>query len=257
MVAQLKGRGKSFALYRTSNSLGSMLGPVIGGIIGRVNLSYPFYIGGLLSFLAIPSVFLLYERGYHLGEEKRNFFTSLRDIVLTKKIVLLILATFIVELNFASLELIIPLFGSSIGLSPASIGIILSSYFISFTFFQVPIGMISEKVNKKTLIILCSFAGALPFIILSYFHDVVVMSLALGTLGITLGTVFVQASVLMAEVAPEDKKSLYMAFFDSIVDLSFIIMPPIAAYAFTYRPTAPFILCASLMIIGGIIFMKE
>ncbi|MEM3005341.1 MAG: MFS transporter, partial [Candidatus Bathyarchaeia archaeon] len=48
LVAQLKGRGKSFALYRTSNSLGSMLGPVIGGIIGRVNLSYPFYIGGLL-----------------------------------------------------------------------------------------------------------------------------------------------------------------------------------------------------------------
>lgn len=76
-------------------------------------------------------------------------------------------------------------------------------------------------------------------------------------MGITLGTVYVQASALIAEVAPEDKKSLYMAFFDSVIDLSFIIMPPIAAYAFTYRPTAPFILCASLMIIGGIIFMKE
>lgn len=79
LVAQLKGRGKSFALYRTSNSLASMLGPVIGGIIGSMNISYPFYTGGLLSFLAIPSVFLLYEKEYHAREEKK-FFTSLRGL---------------------------------------------------------------------------------------------------------------------------------------------------------------------------------
>ena len=77
--------------------------------------------------------------------------------------------------------------------------------------------MVSEKINKKALIIFCSFAGALPFILLSHFHDVVTMSLALGALGVTLGTVFVQSSALIAEVAPEGKKSMYIAFFDSIL----------------------------------------
>jgi phosphatidylglycerophosphate synthase len=47
-----------------------------------------------------------------------------------------------------------------------------------------------------------------------------------------------------------------MAFFDSIIDYSFIIMPPIATYTFTYAPTAPFTLCAFLMISAGIIFIK-
>jgi phosphatidylglycerophosphate synthase len=57
-------------------------------------------------------------------------------------------------------------------------------------------------------------------------------------------------------LAPEDKKSLYMAFFDSIIDYSFVIMPPIATCAYTYAPSAPFILCAFLLIVAAIIFAK-
>lgn len=255
LVARVRERGKGFAFYRTANSLGLMLGPIIGGAIGSINLSYPFFAGGLLSLFAISSVFLVCEgESYEKGSEK--FLTSLRGMILTKKIILICLATFIVELAFASLELIIPLFGSSQGLSPASIGTILSSYFIAFTLFQIPIGIVSEKINKKALIIFCTLTGTLPFILLYYFHDVIAMSLALGALGVTLGTVFVQSSARIADVAPEGKKSLYMAFFDSIIDYSFVIMPPIATYAFTCAPTAPFILCTFLMIIAGIIFMK-
>jgi DHA1 family multidrug resistance protein-like MFS transporter len=256
LVARMREKGKGFALYRTANSLGLMLGPIIGGIVGSINVSYPFYAGGLLSLLAISAVFLVHEGERHEGGTEK-FLASLRGMVLTKKIIFICLATFMVELAFASLDLIIPLFGSARGFSPASIGIILSSYFIAFTLSQIPISIVSEKINKKVLIIFCSFAGALPFILLSHFLDVVAMSLALGALGVTLGTVFVQSSALVAEIAPEDKKSLYMAFFDSIIDYSFVIMPPIATYAFTYAPTMPFILCAFLMIIAGMIFMKE
>jgi MFS family permease len=82
------------------------------------------------------------------------------------------------------------------------------------------------------------------------------MILALGALGLTLGTIFVQSSVYIAEIAPEGKKSLYMAFFDSIIDFSFVVMPPIATLAFSYVSIAPFILCTFLMIFAGIIFLK-
>ncbi len=257
LVAQAKEKGRGFAFYRTANSLGLMLGPIIGGILGSKNLAYPFFAGGLLSLLAIPSLFLIYEkRSHEKVDAGKRFLASLRGMILTKKIALICLATFTVELTFASLDVTIPLFGSSQGISPANIGIILSSYFIAFTLFQIPIGIISEKINKKFLIIFCTLTGAIPFILLSHFHDVIIMSLAMGTLGVTLGTVFVQSSAYIAELAPEGKESLYMAFFDSVIDYSFVIMPPIATYAFTQASTAPFILCASLMIIAGIIFMR-
>lgn len=255
LVAQVKEKGKGFAFYRTASSLGLMLGPIIGGSLGNINLTYPFFAGGLLSLLAISSLFFIYEgEGYEKGVE--NFFASLKGMILTRKIILICLATFIVELAYASLDIIIPLFGSARGLSPTSIGIILSSYYVVFTLFQIPMGMISEKVSKKALVILCTLTGAVPFVFPLYFQDVVPMSLATGALGATLGTVFVQSSALIAEVAPESKKSLYMAFFDSIIDFSFVVMPPIATYIFTYEPTAPFVLCIFLMIIAGMIFMK-
>ena len=256
LVAQVRKKGRGFAFYRTANSLGNMVGPTIGGIVGSINLVYPFFAGGLLALLAISSVFLVYE-GEGIEERREGFLTSLRGMVLTKKLILICLATFTAELAFVSLNPIIPLFGSSQGLSPVSIGIILSSYFIAFTLFQIPIGIFLERMDKKVLIAFCSFSGALPFILLYHFHDVVAMCLSMGALGITLGTVFVQSYAYIAEIAPEDKKSLYMAFFDSIIDYSFIVMPPIATCAFTYTATAPFILCAFLMIIAGLIFMKS
>jgi DHA1 family multidrug resistance protein-like MFS transporter len=62
LVAQVKEKGKGFAFYRTASGLGFMVGPIIGGIMGSINVTYPFFIGGFLPLLAIPSVFLMYEK---------------------------------------------------------------------------------------------------------------------------------------------------------------------------------------------------
>lgn len=257
LVAQARGRGRGFAFYRTANSLGLMLGPIIGGVLGGENLVYPFFAAGLLSLSAIPSLLLIQERRSCEGADAgKGFLISFRGLILTRRFILVCLAVFTAELNFASLDVVIPLYGSSQGISPMNIGVILSSYFISFILFQIPIGIFSEKVDRKFLIIFCTFTGAIPFLVLYYFHDFIIMSLAMGALGITLGAVFVQSSAYIADLAPEDQKSLYMAFFDSIIDYSFVVMPPIAAYTFTLSPTAPFLLCSLLMIMAGMILMK-
>ena len=256
LVAQAKEKGISFAFYRTATSLGSMVAPIIGGVLGSISINYPFFIGGSLTLLAMFSVLLISEKKITKYEEKFEFLSSLKSMIWTKKIILICLAMFLVELTFASLDLIIPLFGSTVGFSPATIGFILSSYFITFTLFQIPIGAISEKIDRKLLICLCISTGTLPFLVFSFSTNAIAWSLAAGALGVTVGTVFVQSSAYIAELAPEDKKSLYMAFFDSIIDYSFVIMPPIATYAYTYTPQAPFILCAFLLVIATMIFAK-
>jgi len=256
LVAQAKEKGISFAFYRTATSLGSMVAPIIGGVLGGISINYPFFIGGSLTLLAIPTVLLIYEKKITIYEQKFEFLSSLKSMIWTRRIVLICLAIFLVELTFASLDLIIPMSGSTVGFSPATIGFILSSYFITFTLFQIPIGAISEKIDRKLLIFLCISTGTLPFLVFYLSTNAIAWILASGALGVTVGTVFVQSSAYIAELAPEDKKSLYMAFFDSIIDYSFVIMPPIATYAYTYTPQAPFLLCAFLLIIATIIFAK-
>lgn len=153
LVAHLDRKGRTFALFRSANNLGNMVGPLIGGIIGSVDLAYPFFIGGLLSLLGVFSVFLLDEGGRGM-ERREAFLLSFKGMVSKKKVVSICLATFIAELGYASLSIIVPLFGSSKSISPTSIGIILSSYSVAFTVSQIPIGLFSERINKKLLLVL-------------------------------------------------------------------------------------------------------
>jgi len=89
----------------------------------------------------------------------------------------------------------------------------LSSYFITFSLFQIPIGVLSERVSKKKLIVVNTAIAAFGFLALSLSKTFLSMSFSMTLLGVTLGDVYVQASALIAEISPEGKQSLYLAFF--------------------------------------------
>lgn len=252
IVAQFKEKGKSMAFYRTANGAGIIIGPVLGGVVADFDISYPFFISGLASLVAIAS--LPYLREEKANVESVNFIQSLRSMLSKRSIVLICLAAFLAELCFAALEIVIPVVGSSFGFSSLLIGVVLSSYFLTFTVLQVPIGFFSEKVGKRKLVASAAFAGAIPFIILYFSSNPIEMSLSMGLLGIMLGAVFVQSSAIVAELSPRGKESLHMAFFDAIIDFSFPVIPGIITYLVTFGIKTPFLLLMNLMVISGIIF---
>ena len=252
LVAQFREKGKSMAFYRTANGAGIIIGPVLGGVVADFDVSYPFFISGLASLVAILSLFYLREEKTNV--QSMNFIQSLRSMLSTRSIALICLAAFLAELCFAALEIVIPLVGSSFGFSSLLIGLVLSSYFLAFTVLQVPIGFLSEKVGKRRLVILAAFAGAIPFIILYSSSSPIEMILSMGFLGVMLGAVFVQSSAIVAELSPKGEESLYMAFFDAIIDFSFPVIPGIVTYLAMFSVKTPFLLLMNLMILSGIIF---
>jgi len=180
----------------------------------------------------------------------------MKGMILNRNILLVCLATFLVELCFAALDIIIPLVGSSFGFSSFLIGIVLSSYFVAFTLLQVPIGLFSERVERRKLLVLASFAGVFPFLILYFSKGVLEMIFAMSLLGAALGAVFVQASAMVAELSPKGKESMHMAFFDAIIDLSFPVTPMIVTHLATVELKMPFLLLTSLMASAGIVFIS-
>ena len=252
LAAQFEEKGKSLAFYRTANSLGIIIGPILGGIAGTLNLSYPFFLCGLISLGAIGSLQYLREEK---TQGRASFFRSARAMVLNRMILLICLAAFLAELCFAALDIIIPLVGSSLGFSSFWIGIILASYFLTFTLLQVPIGLLSERVERRKLIALAAIGGAFPFVLLYFSEGALEMILAMGLLGVALGAVFVQSSAMVAELSPEGKESMHMAFFDAIIDFSFPVAPMLVTHLATLGIKMPFLLLTSLMTLSGIIFI--
>jgi len=252
LVAQFKEKGKSMALYRTANGVGIVIGPVLGGAVAVLDISYPFFVSGLASLMAVIPLFILKEE--KAEAQSLEFIRSVRSMLATKGIVSICVAAFIAELCFAALDIVIPLVGSSLGFSSLWIGMILTSYFLAFTVLQVPIGFLSERVGKRKLLAIAALAGAVPFFILYFSSNPVEMSLAMGLLGVALGAVFVQSSAIVAELAPVGKESLYMSFFDAVIDFSFPVTPIIITFFLTLGTRVPFLVLVNLMIISGIVF---
>lgn len=255
IVAQFEEKGKSLALYRAANSAGTVVGPILGGIAADFCFSYAFFLSGLLSMAAI--IPLQYVREQKTEVAGANFLRSMREMLLGKNILLICLAAFLAELCFVALDIVIPLVGESLGFPSLMTGSILASYFLAFTVVQFPIGVLSERVERRKLVASAALCGAVPFVLLYFSNDPIVMSVAMAFLGVVLGAVFVQSGAMVAEFSPRGKESLYMAFFDSVIDFSFPVMPFIATYLATFGLKMPFLLLTGLMLFSGITFLAS
>jgi MFS family permease len=85
------------------------------------------------------------------------------------------------------------------------------------------------------------------------------MVLLMAILGITLGAIFIQSTALAAEVVAEEARAMYLAFFDAVIDLSFIVMPLIVGFVARFGESLPFLVCtltgeppAGLQTCGGL-----
>lgn len=251
LTAQFEEKGKSLSYYRAANGVGIVIGPVIGGILGSIALSYPFFLCGLLSLVALSSLNLFTERR---GEVEVSFFASIRGMVLNRRIILLSAATFMAELTFASLEVVVPIAGSTIGLSSIWIGLVLASYFVSFTVSQPIIGTLLEGRKKIRIVTVAAFVGALPFAGMYLAGGLWVMVGAMCLLGVFLGAVFVQASALVAEMAPRGQESTYMAFFDAVIDMVFPLAPLLVVPLSSFQVRLPFLLHSALMMASAVTY---
>lgn len=252
LVAGFEEKGRSLAFYRAANGAGSVLRPMVGGFIGNYSLSHPLLLSALAALLAGGVVLRMKEAETAASEVR--FFRAVLGLLRNRAFLLLCMAGFLAELGYASFSIAIPLAGKKLGLSPSQIGTVLSSYSLSFALFQVPAGVCAERAGKLKLVANASFLSAFLFLGLYMTKDFLPMVLLMALLGITLGAVFIQSTALAAEVVAEEARAMYLAFFDAVIDLSFIVMRLIVGFAAGFGESLPFLVCALFLAGAGMLF---
>jgi MFS family permease len=252
LVAGFEEKGKSFAFYRAANGAGGVLGPMIGGLIGNYSLRQPFLLSAFATFLAGVTVLGMKEA--KTAEPEARFFRAISRLLRNRAFLVLCMAGFLAELGYASFSIAVPLAGKSFGLSPSHIGTVLSSYSLSFALLQVPVGVYAERTGKRRLVVSASFLSAPLFLGLYVARGFLPMVLLMALLGITLGAIFIQATALAAEVVAEEARAMYLAFFDAMIDLSFIVMPLIVGLVAGFGESLPFLVCAVFLAGAGMLF---
>lgn len=227
-----KQTSKGYSLipyYRSCQSIGVVLGPAIGGLLGEKSLRFNTGLGGILViFSTILFFFYFKNRGLTDDENKRTtnkFSDSLKEITTNKYFMILCLLFLIVEFAFDLIIISLPLVGLELGIKKGMIGYGISSYFLGYTLFQVPINNYMQKKSDRSSLILLgvlSFFSALPLCFnLPYIFSI----LSMAMIGITLGSLFTYCTVLASTVAPHNQKGVYMGVFNTIMPVTDVLSP--------------------------------
>lgn len=249
MVAGLKRRERAFALYRTAQVAGEVIGPTVGGYVGQFGLGKPFLLSAGASGLAVIAASLLGEGTIQgKSEDKIGFWTAARTLFTRRGFLLLCLGTFLAEMGYVTRGMAVPLAGEAVGLTTERIGLVMSAYSLVFVTSQVPIGVLAERMRLRPLLAGCAIGGALGFGGLFLSTTAWQMGAAMAVLGLTLGTIFVQSAAWAAELAPVGRKSLYLASFDAVIDLSFPLTPLLVGPLIRFGVRLPFLLCVALLL---------
>jgi MFS family permease len=252
LAAGFEEKGRSFAFYRAGNGAGDILGPIAGGLCGGRSLRVPFLLSALAASLAGGAVLGMKES--RAPKAEAHFLGAVSGLLRNRAFLFICVAGFLAELGYASFSIAIPLAGKRLGLSPSQIGAVLSSYALSFTLLQVPIAVYSEKAGRGRLLVGVSFVSALLFLGLYAAQGFFPMALLMALLGVTLGAIYVQSTALVAEMVAQETRAMALAFFDSMIDLSFIVMPVVVGFAAGFGESLPFLVCAFFLAGAGILF---
>lgn len=240
-VSPPEKRAQNFGLIGAIFGLGFIIGPVIGGFLGGMDIRLPFYVSAVLTFLNfLYGLFVLPES---LPKEQRRKFDwkranpvgSLKQLRKSEVVLGLATALFFVYIAAHSVQSNWSYFGAEVfDWGPKEIGLSLMVVGVLVAVVQaVLIRTTTKKFGQvKTIYIglFCNFLGLILFSVSSevwMIYSFLVVYVLGGLAGPTL------QGIMSSQVKNEEQGEL-QGGLTSLVSLTSIIGPPIMGYTFFY-----------------------
>ena len=172
-------RGLMMGIYATALSLGFAVGPAILAVVGSSGI-LPFLIGTVVMSLSLVPVLLALTASSPVDHSpnQRPFWRYL---------ILVPLATF-AALTMGATELgvmsFIAIYGVKIGFNEANAALLVSAIAIGNVVSQIPLGMISDRMDRRLLLLIIAAIGTVLVAIVPLFaHSLVPLFLILAAWG--------------------------------------------------------------------------
>jgi MFS transporter, DHA1 family, tetracycline resistance protein len=266
-----EGRVAKYGLLGGAGAAGYVLGPAIGGLLGEINMRFPFIAAaGFALAGAIAGYFLLSET---LPVERRRRFEWRRanpmGTILQMRKVPAVMGILIALLLFnlgsqATLTVWAFSLMERFGWTPLTIGISVAVYGLLLAGIQGGLtGVVMQRIGPVRTAALGCIAAVPAFIILAFAPNGVILYFGIG-IGAFGGLAFPAFQGLMSKRIAEDAQGELQGAVASTVSIASlagpIIMTPIFA-GFSddrglYFPGAPFLLAAFLSVAGGLVFWR-
>ena len=197
--------GRNIAIYGLSFGFGFATGPLFVPLI-NVFEGLPFIVSGILCMLAWSLVFFLKNDFPDVIKGTSPVSGTLGRFKATIVVAwLAFLGPFGYGFLESSLNAIYPVYALRNGFAATSISIILASFSIGGLASQLPLGMLSDRIGRRTVFLITIAGGAIAFFIASYVEasvvGIVIMFFIAGTF---VGSIFSLGISYMSDLTPTE-----------------------------------------------------
>ncbi|MDI4658629.1 MFS transporter [Xanthobacter autotrophicus] len=243
-------RGLIMGVYATALSLGAALGPAILSMLGASGWA-PYLAGAAV--LCLGAIPILLARGITPRIHSDDHHGVLTFVLRSPSAVLAALVFGAIE---TAVMTFLPLYGLRLGLSETSASLLLTAAVLGNVAFQIPIGLVSDKVDRRILLLICSLVGAagaltLPFVAVSSPLFLAMIFLSTGIVGslYTVGLAHLGARFHGADLAAAN------AAFVMLYSVGLIVGPPVAGLGMRlYNPYGfAFVICGMLAMYAAVV----
>ena len=261
-ISPLAKRGRNIAIYGLFFSLGFMVGPLMTKLLD-VNQSLPFIITSILSLLTWMTVFLIKnEMPEHDDTESTSFLDTLKRFWKVSRIAwVAFLLPFTFGVLEASLNSNFPVYALRSGINLTAVAIIIPAFSAGTLLTQVPLGMLSDRFGRRSILLIIILSGSLIFTAAGLLTPLVsglFICFLLG--GMMVGSTFSLGISYMADILPRHLMPAGNLLCSIFYSVGSIAGPYFGGLAIEHLPGGSFFYLISIMlalIFFALMFFKE
>lgn len=213
--------GQAYGWYTTAIYVAMTMGPASGGYLAKLlGLRQVFAVsGGLLVAVAILAVLVLPKGPPRHKTELHAVLAGSLELVRNRRLLACLLATAGSCIGFGVFLTFLPLYASLHGYDPAQVGLVFAAQAVTNVVGRVPIGSLTDRVDRRWLIVGGLICLAVSLIALGQVTALMQLVLCAVVMGAGMALTFTAIGALIAELIPALQRGLAMGMYNSCIYL--------------------------------------
>ena len=251
-ITTYEERGKGMGMIGAAMSLGFMIGPGVGGFLANVNLTFPFYLAGVVALIAsILSAF------YLPNIKSANTTTAPRENLVRqlarstgKSYFIFLIVVFTFSFGIANFQTTLSLYlDLKFGYTPTDIAIILTIGGFAGVILQMyVVNKLFKRFGEMKVILVNLLVAAATMLLVIYINGFFII-LTVATL-FSIATTFIRPAVntLISKLAGKEQ-GFAAGMNNAYMSLGNMFGPALAGVLFDWNPDSPYIL-GTVVLVG-------
>jgi len=262
-----KRRGEKISVFSSVTVVGRSIAPFLGGYILFATSSnyHDLYASvGVAGAIALLTAIILprkvttknEEVEFEKMSESKGFLSNWKEVVKNRQVLVTSAMESAVYYTFGAFEFFLALYAKSIELDEFLIGVVAGLQLVIVVLSKPFFGRISDRVGRRTPIIIGSIVASVPLILTSFttsFLELIVVSVMYG-LGFSLVTSSTVA--LVSDFASKESYGTSMGFLSTIMDVGQTAGPIITGFILsTAGFSGAFVTLGGILIVFSVFFL--